>query len=444
MQAEQAIVPPTDIVLNHDQQAAYDRVRDWVKSFPAPADQRAQALCGAAGTGKTLLVGEILKFLRSERVGVKLTAATGKAAQRLAELAKASVRTLHSTLYEPPSDEASGGGRTSNRLVFESLQASPGGLLVVDEASMITPSVWRDLNVWMSQGTHVLLVGDGFQLPPILSPAEAKEYPTGFVVFDQVPSPMILGHVVRTRNEILQIATILRTEGRLPRESLGAYQFVRSPVGQAVHDYVTEPDDHVVVTWRNELRMKLARAIRTKTVGAGVDHRMPQPGERIVFRRNGQGVVNGQTATVNEVVEERSFGSVMAHLVRVDEVRRDIRVFIGGRKEPMDGEMPWLEGDAFRTYVSALNTEAKEGNDRRPRRDPIPVTWACALTGHLVQGSQYRRVTVALTEGDTYNKAFNQPTRLPDGKRIPFALRWIYTALTRAVDSATLIVGVER
>ncbi len=78
---------------------------------------------------------------------------------------------------------------------------------------------------------------------------------------------------------------------------------------------------------------------------------------------------------------------------------------------------------------------AHEGCD-----EPVPVTWNYCLTAHLAQGSEYRRVTTFIP-GDFTNPHFKKPTTLPDGTEMKFSMRFLYTALSRAREHATLIVS---
>jgi hypothetical protein len=94
-----------------------------------------------------------------------------------------------------------------------------------------------------------------------------------------------------------------------------------------------------------------------------------------------------------------------------------------------DGVLPYVGLDAWKSAIR------KEGCD-----EPIPMTYGYCLTGHLAQGSEYRRVTTFLP-GDFSNIHFKKQTRLPDGSSMKFSMRFLYTALSRARKQSTLIVS---
>lgn len=95
----------------------------------------------------------------------------------------------------------------------------------------------------------------------------------------------------------------------------------------------------------------------------------------------------------------------------------------------MDGALPFLDEVAWRTYV-------------RYRRElgshPIPLTWGYCLTAHKAQGSEFDDVFVYLDDMPWF---FCRPSTLPDGRKVPFWSRWLYTAVTRAKKTCTLALS---
>ncbi len=431
--------------LTPDQQQALDTANDWVLDRAwAPV----LAMTGPAGTGKTTMLKEFKDAFDHIRVGnealpVIWTATTGKAARRLKEAIKIDTKTLHSTLYFPPKDskEAQKTGP-----VFEALQPAPSNaIVVVDEASMITPKIAEDINSWIEQGTRFILVGDPWQLPPIISKPEAKKYGEHFTVFSGDSGvdalDVTLTTVVRTQNDLLDVVTHLREEQRLPRDNTyESFEFRRGQkLMTALDDWLDDPEEHVLVTWRNKLRMQGNEYIRDKLGRRG---HLPEPGEPILFCRNGQGVLNGEITTVTHIGAGPKFGSLLTHEIRVEGHRHPIIVSLTGRETPLDGGLPWI--DKWGEYRGELRKYAKSryGDDARESQvEPVPITWGYVLTVHKAQGSEWRRVSVFLTPGDANSKPFKENTVLPDGSTISFGVRWMYTALTRAREQATLVIG---
>ena len=109
----------------------------------------------------------------------------------------------------------------------------------------------------------------------------------------------------------------------------------------------------------------------------------------------------------------------------------NILVNTQGKSEQMDGFFPDLED--WKTYGKEFAIS------RMP--EPIPITYGYVSTAHKAQGSEYRRVTVFLAGYDLGNDNFRKQTVLPNGDKMPFATRWLYTSLTRAKTQVDLILG---
>ena len=76
-----------------------------------------------------------------------------------------------------------------------------------------------------------------------------------------------------------------------------------------------------------------------------------------------------------------------------------------------------------------------------PNDDMRLGTYGHALTAHKAQGSEYRRVTVFMPKMDNVSAHFRKSTELPDGTKIPFGVRFFYTACSRAKEQLTVLVG---
>jgi len=417
-----------DPQLTPEQQLVADEIIAWAKNGEATF----MGLSGAAGTGKTFL----LRFLKSAFKegypgGALWSAMTGKAALRLSELAGVAATTFHKVFYEAPEDKP---GAPSFSVVRD-LEEVGVGLLVVDEASMMGPDVFSTLkNNWGRQGVKILLVGDGFQLPPVMSKQEERDWGTDFSVFAEVPT-VSLKTVMRSTSDVLWAATQIREHGVLPKESRGAYSYLRTP---SVSTHAADKYGGVgkvgpplgLITWRNEIRMRTNAMIRSR-VGRGDN---PEPGEPILACKNGYGRMNGEVVKLTDLSYVDRVGDVVLYRMVADDGRLSL-VTISGNAAFMDGGQPFLEREAWNTYRAALR--------KRNWFDPVPITWGYVLTAHKAQGSEFDEVVVFLTERDTMNPAMFKQSALPDGKSVPFWRRWIYTALTRAKTKVSIVVGGE-
>lgn len=124
---------------------------------------RIGVLAGSPGTGKTTVAAAIVRAIR-ERVGgeIGLCAPTGKAAVRLTESLRARgcdlrAKTIHSLLGFGSGEEFGHNEKNPLRLDW----------LIADEMSMAGSSLLASLLAACGPDTHVLLIGDPGQLPPV-------------------------------------------------------------------------------------------------------------------------------------------------------------------------------------------------------------------------------------------------------------------------------------
>ena len=122
-------------------------------------------LVGRAGTGKTTVLGALLKSKKLRKDGVLFLAPTGKARVRLAQKANASAMTVAQFLY---SVKRYDGFR--QRPLFEGKEVrQQERTVVIDECSMLTMDDLLATLLALDLGhvQRIILVGDPNQLPPI-------------------------------------------------------------------------------------------------------------------------------------------------------------------------------------------------------------------------------------------------------------------------------------
>lgn len=173
-------------MLTKGQQEALDKCLAWFKD---EHKKQVFRIYGSAGSGKSFLVGEIIKRLNILPEEVALCAPTGKAATILMQRFNyMNTSTLHSLIYIPytkdkliVSDSNEIEGIESNT-DFALKQNLDFRLIVLDEVSMVDEFQMNDL---LSFGIPVIAVGDPYQLPPIngspLNPAGADALLTEIV-----------------------------------------------------------------------------------------------------------------------------------------------------------------------------------------------------------------------------------------------------------------------
>lgn len=168
--------------LTKDQQTAFEGIASIIKSKLNPVlrnnslDSSMISLNGAAGTGKTFLIVELLKYFSADKnkIDCIVTAPTNKATGVIAQmLHKNSIgvkcKTIHSFLrikkvrdYEIGKEKYALDEKNKHK-------RESTFLLIVDESSMINNEIFSYIKDAIKDGrvSIVLFVGDSYQLPPV-------------------------------------------------------------------------------------------------------------------------------------------------------------------------------------------------------------------------------------------------------------------------------------
>ena len=118
-------------------------------------------LTGGPGTGKTTTLNAIIEIFERRKMGIVLTAPTGRAAKRMTELTGRNAKTIHRLLEVEPGD---GQIRKFSRNESNPLKAD---VVIVDEVSMLDSLLFESLLRALSPDCRLILVGDYNQLPSI-------------------------------------------------------------------------------------------------------------------------------------------------------------------------------------------------------------------------------------------------------------------------------------
>jgi exodeoxyribonuclease V alpha subunit len=119
---------------------------------------RLALLTGGPGVGKSQTQATVVELVKQSGRVVRLCAPTGKAARRMTELTGEGATTVHRLLEFNPME----GG-------FQRGEGNPveADLVILDEASMMSLDLADSFFKAIGPKTHVLLVGDPDQLPPV-------------------------------------------------------------------------------------------------------------------------------------------------------------------------------------------------------------------------------------------------------------------------------------
>lgn len=385
--------------LSPDQVAALQTIGRWYRAKSEPYI----TLGGYAGTGKTTLIAYLRQALRDNDPDLRVAfcAFTGKAVRVLEQTLKKarvsrrgdSITTMHGLMYH--ANEEAGGfteWKKKNQLDY--------GLIIVDEASMVTQELWSDL---LSFGIPVIAVGDHGQLPPIGGD------------FNLMAEPIIRLEKIYRQEElspIVEMATLARTTGEIPPgvygEGVVKYSRSSDEISLHMEDLLEAwKPEWLVLCGYNHTRVKLNNDLRSRM---GFDSLDPSAGDRVICLRNNRTakIYNGMTGKLSAI----------------------------GRAEDDDQDEWWRAGVQFDDfeYEGYL---LREQFGAKTTINPVPKTpepkvrgdlfdFGYALTVHKAQGSQAD--TVLLFE--ERNKHMSD-----DDWR-----RWLYTAVTRA-ERQLFIIG---
>jgi exodeoxyribonuclease V alpha subunit len=154
--ARRAAAPPH---LDHDpgEEPQDDLTDEQWAAVRAAFGARLSVLTGGPGVGKTKCTKEIVAEAEAANATIALCAPTGRAARRLEEATGHEAKTIHRLLEWMPGREPA----------FRPGRPLPAELVIVDESSMLNLRLAEVLLGGLAETTHVVLVGDADQLPPI-------------------------------------------------------------------------------------------------------------------------------------------------------------------------------------------------------------------------------------------------------------------------------------
>jgi exodeoxyribonuclease-5 len=421
-------------------------------------------LRGYAGTGKTSLVGALVRTLDQLQRRCTLLAPTGRAAKVFSHYAQHPAFTIHKKIYRQKSfsSEMSGFELEPN--------LQPHTLFIVDEASMIaneglsgsgfgTGRLLDDLiqYVYSAEGCRLLMVGDTAQLPPIgeeESPALSPEALGGYGLEVTMET---LTQVVRQGSEtgILWNATALRQRIAeldcfdLPRLKASGFTDVEVMPGGELIEAISEcyqragMDQTIIITRSNKRANQYNEGIRRTILYREEEL---ESGDWLMVARNNyfwtEGrkdmdfIANGDIAVVRRVRRVREeygfrFADVVLQFPDYGEEEMEVKVLL----DTLHSDAPSLsKEDNDRLFQTILQDYAdiplKRDRMKKMKEDPfynaLQVKYAYAVTCHKAQGGQWQRV-------------FLDQGYLTDDMVNPDYYRWLYTAFTRATEKIYLV-----
>lgn len=421
-------------------------------------------LRGYAGTGKTSLVGALVRTMDALQQKSVLLAPTGRAAKVFSAYSGHSAFTIHKKIYR----QQSFSNEVSNFSLNDNLSAHT--LYIVDEASMIsneglsgamfgTGRLLDDLIefVYAGTGCRLLLMGDTAQLPPVgeeLSPALFADALKGYglevieadltQVMRQMQDSGILWNATNLRRLIAKDAC-----NSLPKIKITGFADVRLLRGDELIDelsgcYDRDGIDETIVVCRSNKRAN----IYNKGIRAQILWREDElnTGDLLMVAKNNyywtekvqemDFIANGEIAEVRRIRGTTElYGFRFTQVLLAFPYYDDFEVEVTLLPDTLHTDSPALpKADNDRLFYSVLEDYAHIGNKRermkRMKADPhynaLQVKYAYAVTCHKAQGGQWKNV-------------FLDQGYMSDEYITPDYFRWLYTAFTRATGTLYLV-----
>lgn len=423
---------------------------------------------GYAGTGKTTAMAAVISALGDMGTPSVLLAPTGRSAKVLSGISGRPASTIHKHIYRQKSVGADGHGSFSiapNR--------SRSTLFVVDEVSLIgidtadqssacfgSGNLLEDLIGFVRNGDdcRLVMIGDAAQLPPVgldASPALSRSFMDGFggVRYSEMTT------VVRqaASSGILRNATMLREMiasggpdsvfGSLQLDLSGADDMERINGGElidALSDaYSRYGEDGTVVLCRSNKRairynLGIRSSVQFKEERLVRDDKLMIVRNCYQFLENVEGldyIANGDIAKLVKIggYEERyglHFAQALLSFPDYGDVRVDAKVCL----DTLESESATLTYEQQNALYQGVWADYADRGSRRKiwtavREDryfnALQLKYAESITCHKSQGGQWDCVFI--------DCPFWLPEQTMDD------LKWLYTAMTRAVRKVYLV-----
>ena len=177
------VIQTGNIKLNNQQQEALTNIADFINKKLMQSDVTSDVdftwtLQGYAGTGKTTITKYIVQYLKKKRVGYKAASPTHRAKEVLMDSIGEKAYTLASILGLQPGVELEEFNLQDKKFTQQNEVKIPtGGVLIIDEASMINDELYDFvISLAGQKGTKVLFIGDDAQLKPVKQRSKSKAF----------------------------------------------------------------------------------------------------------------------------------------------------------------------------------------------------------------------------------------------------------------------------
>ena len=357
--------------LNNGQERVVQAAIDWFRN----SSEQVFQYSGNAGTGKSVVLHEIIRRLQLTDVEVAPMSFIGAAAIVMRTKGLYNARTIHSWLYNPVEDVARDKegkvimneylNRPVYRLTFEPKPLPPlTKLIIVDEAGAVPVELKKEIE---SRNIKVLACGDLDQLPPV---GGNPGYLTSGKIY-------ILDEIMRQAQNSVIVYLAQRAKQGLPIQK-GIYNEVEVIDEDELEDYHLQMAD-MVICGKNSTRNYINKRVRED-----IFHRtniLPMHGDKVVCRKNNWGIESNGINLVNGLIGE---------VTNYPDISRFNGKFFTIDFKPYNlvSFFPNIDID-YKYFITPCGSKSELVNDRFSRYEKFE--YAYCITTHISQGSQYRR-----------------------------------------------------
>ncbi|MDR2003735.1 MAG: AAA family ATPase [Prevotella sp.] len=420
-------------------------------------------LRGYAGTGKSSLLGALVKTMTEFKQKTVLLAPTGRAAKVFSSYSSHPAFTIHKKIYR----QQKYSGDFGSFGIMDNLHKDT--LFIVDEASMIsnngldssvfgTGRLLDDLihYIYSGENCRLLLIGDSAQLPPVGedgSPALQTDVLTGYGL--EVREAM-LSQIVRQAESsgILYNATNIRNalnKGKTeayPKLKLKKFTDIVRISGEDLIDEISAAYDRDGL----ENTMIISRSNKRSNIyNQGVRNRILyreeelSAGDMLMITKNNyfwtentEGIdflANGEIVKVLRVRGEQELYGFRFRDVLVKSIDYDIELELKILMDTLHSDVAGLTRErSEELFVNVMEDYAdistRAGKMKKLKADPyynaVQVKFAYAVTCHKAQGGEWSNVFLDLGYISEEHLGVN-------------FYRWLYTAITRASAKLYLV-----
>lgn len=420
-------------------------------------------LKGYAGTGKTSLVGALVKTMTDLKQKVVLLAPTGRAAKVFSGYAGQKAFTIHKKIYRQKvfSNEPTG------FLPAENLHKDT--IFIVDEASMISNDGLDSFSfgsgrllddlihyVYSGENCRLILMGDEAQLPPVMqteSPALNKTTLEGYNIHVEESA---MTQVVRQSESsgILFNATHIRDALRFneveifPKIRIKGFPDIQLVNGEELIDEIGSAyqrdgiEETMIITRSNKRATIFNNGIRNRILDREEEL---SSGDRLMVAKNNyfwtgekkefDFLANGEIVQVRRVRKTTElygfrFADVTVRFQDYD-IEMDIKILLDTLQTDAPGLPKELSDKLFYAILEDYeDIPTKSGKMKKLKTDPyynvVQVKYAYAVTCHKAQGGQWMNVFLDL--------GYISEEHLGED-----FYRWLYTSFTRATNRLFLV-----